>query len=169
VSLLHCLCLKLLVSVKWSPPGPPYLITASPFLINWHFAYAVVRDLLGLVQGPQVTVAPCECRCAFEGPGGDCSALERLLERRLSAETSVSFGGQFKLSLTFVFAFSTVAFICGLLIGYYLRWPRAEHGDGVVRGPLADHPEHPRGDTGGLPARAPKGYQKGGRGVIVTA
>ena len=146
----------------------PVIITASPFLINWHFAYAVVRDLLGLVQGPQVTVAPCECRCAFEGTGGDCSALERLLERRLALETSVSVGGQLKLSLTVVFAFSTLAFICGIVVGYFLRLFK-ERGDGVPRPHLADQGDQPRGDTGGLPGRPQKGFQKGGRGVILTA
>ena len=129
----------------------------------------MVRDLLGLVQGPQVTGAPCECRCAVEGTGGDCSALERLLERRLALETSVSVGGQVKLSLTVVFAFSTLAFVCGIVVGYFLRHYKPERGDGVPRPHLADQVDQPRGDTGGLPLRPPKGYQKGGRGIILTA
>ena len=136
-----------------------------------HLAYTVVRDLLGLLRGPEVIGTPCECHCSVEGgKGSECPVLERLLERRLEGPVGVSPG----ISFTAVFQISVVVsflgFLSGVLCGVLLTRRRGAARAAPARSSpvdegLVEKSEFGTASTLSLRSGRPA---KGGKGIIVT-
>ena len=138
---------------------------AASSLREWHFAYALAKDFLALLHGPE-RLPPCECVCTCAGPVGAqaapsaCDSLERLVERQL-AGASAPWQVSISVTLTFAVSFSLVAFLVGYFLGTRAARSSARAESAAAVAPRLVAQEPPVLQAAGSPPRT-----KGGKGVV---